>query len=68
MIGVSTRTEPYLIPMQKGVTVTSLLTVNDSVPLTSDPSQSYSLVGIPDGMGAFLTDATPDLEYTRSCQ
>lgn len=54
--------------MQRGVSITSLLTANDSVPLTSDPSKDYRLVGIPDGMGVYLDDDTPDLEYTRTCR
>jgi hypothetical protein len=60
-----------MLPAQKGVTVMSLLTggVNgDSVPLTSDPSKSYRLAGLPDGMGIYLTPTSPDPVYTRRCE
>jgi hypothetical protein len=45
-IGPSTQTEPYLVPVVKGVAITSILTTGDSI-------NGYRLVGIPDGMGAF---------------
>ena len=32
--------------------LTPLFSVDDSVPETSDPSQQYRMVGIPDGLGA----------------
>ncbi len=49
---------PYYLPTSPGWSVTSLLTVGNSVPLT-DPSTgapgtgTYTMVGVPDGLGAF---------------
>jgi hypothetical protein len=48
-IGPSTTVEPYILPSIDGVKTTSLLTVND---LPAD--NGYRMVGIPDGLGAFL--------------
>lgn len=44
--GVSTSTPPYLVPVQAGVSFTSLLTAGDNI-------NGYQLSGIPDGAGAF---------------
>jgi secreted PhoX family phosphatase len=44
--GLSTSTPPYLVPVQAGVSFTSLLTAGDIV-------NGYQLSGIPDGAGAF---------------
>lgn len=46
-IGPSTTTEPYLVPTAAGVSVTSIVTAGDSV-------EGYRMVGIPDGLGAWL--------------
>ena len=45
-IGVSTTTEPYMLPSIAGVHTRAILTVGDSV-------GGYRMVGIPDGLGAF---------------
>jgi hypothetical protein len=47
-IGPSTTTEPYLVPTIPGVKFVSILTVGDSI-------GGYRMVGIPDGLGAFLS-------------
>jgi len=47
-IGPSTTTEPYLVPSIPGVKFVSILTVGDSI-------GGYRMVGIPDGLGAFLS-------------
>ena len=50
--GPSTTTDPYMAPVADGVKITSLITVKNG----SDPGQAsngYSMVGIPDGLGAF---------------
>ncbi len=47
-IGPSTSTEPYLLPSMPGVDITSILTVGDNI-------HGYRMVGIPDGLGAFLS-------------
>lgn len=47
--GPSTSVSPYLLPANDGVSVTSLLTVDDQA--RTDPS--VDMVGIPDGLGAY---------------
>jgi hypothetical protein len=49
-IGPSTVTEPYLVPTTEGVSTTSILTTGDAI-------GGYRFVGIPDGLGAFYTNA-----------
>lgn len=44
--GPSTTTPPYLLPVVPGATTTSVLTVGDHV-------GDYTMVGIPDGLGAY---------------
>ncbi|MEI6363956.1 MAG: alkaline phosphatase PhoX [Actinomycetes bacterium] len=44
--GPSTKTAPYVLPVAKDVSITSLLTVGDA-------PDGYPMVGIPDGLGAF---------------
>lgn len=44
--GPSTTTEPYVLPSLPGAGTTSILTVGDTV-------DGYTMVGIPDGLGAF---------------
>jgi hypothetical protein len=46
-IGPSTTTEPYVLPTIAGVSTTSILTTGDSV-------GGYRMVGVPDGLGAWL--------------
>ncbi len=41
----------YLKLLVPSVTVTPLLTVGESVPRTSEPSQSFRFIGVPDGLG-----------------
>src|SRR5262245_14125838 len=44
----------YLVPLDPSVTTQALLTVGDAVPLTGTTTgQTYRMVGIPDGLGAF---------------
>jgi hypothetical protein len=49
--GPSSSQGPYLVPSQDGVSITSIVTVGDSVPKAG--GGSYRMVGIPDGLGAF---------------
>lgn len=45
---------PYIIPVNVAVSTQGILTVGDSVPLTGTTTgQTYRMVGIPDGLGAF---------------
>lgn len=46
-IGPSTTTEPYVLPVVAGVSTTSILTAGDTV-------GGYRMVGVPDGLGAWL--------------
>ena len=52
--GPSTVTPPYVLPVAPGVTITSLLTVDDA----GKASNGYEMVGIPDGLGARRTGDT----------
>jgi len=49
----STTTEPYILPLQSGIEITSILTVGDKVTNSDDPAQEYAMCGIPDGMGVW---------------
>ncbi len=51
--GPSSSASPYVTSSIPGVTVTSILTVGDSVNLKPDGITPYRMVGIPDGMGAY---------------
>lgn len=44
--GPNTSTDPYVLPVADGVSITSLLTVGDG-----SASNGYAMVGIPDGLG-----------------
>ncbi|MCI0395166.1 MAG: PhoX family protein, partial [Chloroflexi bacterium] len=44
---------PYVKPAMPGVTVEPILTVAEAVPQTSEPGQTYRLVGKTDGLGAY---------------
>ncbi len=46
--GPSSATPPYVLPVAPGVTITSLLTVDDA----GSAANGYEMVGIPDGLGA----------------
>ena len=50
--GPSSSQTPYLLPIASGVSLTSILTVGDSVNNKTDGTP-YRMVGIPDGLGAF---------------
>jgi len=47
-----TSSRPYVVAVSPEYTVQPLLSVGDRVPRTSNPSQRFQFVGIPDGMGA----------------
>jgi hypothetical protein len=51
--GPSSSQSPYVVPTARGVQVTSLITVGDSVNEKWDGTTPYRYVGIPDGQGAF---------------
>ena len=50
--GPSTMTAPYVVPVADKVSITSLLTVGDA-------PDGYTMVGIPDGLGAFGGEGAP---------
>ncbi len=50
--GPSSSAPPYVVPIAENVSVTSILTVGDSVNARPD-GRPYRLVGRPDGLGAF---------------
>jgi hypothetical protein len=52
-VGPSTATTPYLTPVDNTVQFTSLLSVGDTVQRKNKGNQTYRMVGIPDGLGAF---------------
>jgi hypothetical protein len=52
--GPSTVTPPYVVPVAPGVTITSLLSVDDA----GKASNGYEMVGIPDGLCARRTGDT----------
>lgn len=47
-----TSVQPYAVGIAGGYETEPLLSVGDTVPEASDPSKSYQMVGIPDGLGA----------------
>src|SRR5262249_41156250 len=60
--GFLTTVIPYTVPVGSDYTITPLLSTGDRVPRTSNPSQQYQMVGIPDGLGLYLNgDGTATL-------
>lgn len=58
-IGPSTTTEPYVIPANGGVLTRSMLTTGDAI-------NGYRMVGVPDGLGLFLSsDSTIDVVFNH---
>ncbi|RTL23703.1 MAG: DUF839 domain-containing protein [Burkholderiales bacterium] len=51
--GPSSSASPYVTPTAPGWSVTSLITVGDSVNFKPDGVTPYRMVGIPDGLGAY---------------
>ncbi|HJV28845.1 MAG TPA: hypothetical protein VJ673_24425 [Aromatoleum sp.] len=51
--GPSSSQSPYLTPIAGGVEFTSILTVGDTVKKKHKGNESYRMVGIPDGLGAY---------------
>lgn len=49
--------KPYAIGTGQGYTTRPLLSVGDTAPETSDPTKTYQMVGIPDGLGAHRSGA-----------
>jgi hypothetical protein len=53
--GPSSSQSPYVLRSQPGIVTRSILTVGDSVNTKPDGVTPYRMVGIPDGLGAYLT-------------
>ncbi|HTF57504.1 MAG TPA: hypothetical protein VK661_09750 [Planctomycetota bacterium] len=51
--GPSSSQSPYIVPVAAGVEFTSILTVGDQVRKNHTAADTYRMVGIPDGLGAF---------------
>ncbi|MGH9180351.1 MAG: hypothetical protein ACRDY5_01355, partial [Acidimicrobiales bacterium] len=54
--GFLTSVKPYAVPVGDQYRITALLSVGDRVPAASPPGRQYQMVGIPDGLGARLTE------------
>src|SRR5436190_23860872 len=50
--GFVTSVQPYAVSISPEYIVKPILSVGDRVPLTSDPSKQFQMVGVPDGLGA----------------
>ncbi len=50
--GPSTTTPPYVLPVASGVSISSILAAGETTPRLDGATTPYTLVGIPDGMGA----------------
>ena len=48
--GFQTTVQPYAVGIAEGYETEPLFSVGDTVPEASDPSKSYQMVGIPDGL------------------
>lgn len=55
-VGPSASRQPYLVPRADGVTITTLLSAGDEVPHGLVDEGRYTMVGLPDGMGALAND------------
>ena len=51
--GVVTSIKPYVVALTPEYAVQPLLSVGDRLPRTSNPTEQYQMVGIPDGMGLY---------------
>jgi hypothetical protein len=51
--GPSSSQSPYLVPQATGVEFTSILTTGDEVKKKHKGDESYRMVGVPDGLGAY---------------
>jgi len=47
-----TKVKPYAVAVSADYVIQPLLTVGDQVPNTSDPTKTFQMIGIPDGLGA----------------
>jgi len=50
--GFTTTVQPYAVSLTPEYVVKPILSVGDRVPLASDPSGQFQMIGVPDGLGA----------------
>jgi hypothetical protein len=50
--GFRTSVAPYALPVGTDYSILPILSVGDRVPRTSNPGESFQMIGIPDGLGA----------------
>jgi len=53
---LGTAVKPYAAPVGTAYTATPLLSAGDRVQETTHPNLQYQMIGIPDGLGAYVTD------------
>lgn len=58
-----TSTKPYAVSVSPEYAIQPLLSVGDSVPNSADPTKSYQMIGIPDGLGATKGPGNTTLLY-----
>lgn len=51
--GFRTSVTPYALPVGDDYSIIPILSVGDRVPRTSNPSEEFQMIGIPDGLGAY---------------
>src|SRR5881397_1359218 len=54
--GFTTSVKPYAISISPEYATKPILSVGDRVPLTSDSSRQFQMIGVPDGLGAYQAD------------
>jgi len=55
--------KPYTVSVSPDYVVRPILSVGESVPRTSNPSENYQFVGIPDGLGMHRLNSTQAVVY-----
>jgi hypothetical protein len=50
--GFVTSVQPYAVSISPDYVIMPIISVGDRVPLTSDPSKQFQMIGVPDGLGA----------------
>ena len=50
--GFTTAVQPYAVSVSPEYVVKPILSVGDRVPLASNPSKQFQMIGVPDGLGA----------------
>jgi hypothetical protein len=51
--GFTTTIKPYAVSISPDYVAVPLISVGDRVPLTSDSSKQFQMIGVPDGLGAY---------------